>query len=129
MRVFVHLFICSFACQYFNLGIKLRQKLSSVYKSWSSSSTHFFKFFRFVSSVRSSSAVFILVYYIPRACQLCINIRFGAILPILYNTFTFHFDSAVNIKNRTRHCFCINYIDHARRHNFLKNSTRFFKFL
>ena len=30
--------------------------------------------------------------------------------------FTFFFDSVFNIQNRTRQCFCMNYIDHAWRH-------------
>ena len=38
-------------------------------------------------------------------------------------------DGVLNMLNRTRQCFCMNYIDHACRHQFLQNSSRFFRFL
>ena len=40
-----------------------------------------------------------------------------------------HFDSVFNLQNRTRQYLCMNYIDIACMHKFLKKSTRFLKFL
>ena len=95
--------------------------------------------FSYLISLNFSTFLLISLHFIRFHCIslrfftfLYIFLYFSAFLYIslhLYITFTFHFDSVFNIQNRTRQCFCMNYIDHACMHKFLQNPSRFFKFL
>ena len=80
----------------------------------------------FISSVRSSS-----VYIRDPAAATFPNFsNLEHSCFYTYISFSFHFDSVINIQNRTMQCFCLNYIDHAYIFNFFKilqGSSNFFK--